>query len=68
MNEDKAFLAGAFISCFACCAVTAVFIHHSEKAWEERAIKHGAAQYNATTGEFEWKKQAVQNNSSETTP
>ena len=24
--------------------------------WEKQAISHGAAQYNSTTGKFEWKE------------
>ena len=65
---DKGFLIG-----FAAGVITIAFIALAviacvDRDWREASIEAGAGQYNSETGEFEWNKTAVPNNSSETTP
>lgn len=55
-DEGATFLLGAALSGLLVLAVCSVAHKGSMNAWEKQCIEHGAAQYNPTTGNFEWKE------------
>lgn len=66
-SDDRGFIAGIILASVIWTPAMIFMCRTDRENWQKKCVEHGAAQYNATTGEFEWKS-AVQNNSSETTP
>lgn len=66
--DDRGFIAGLILASLIWTPSMIFMCRKDRENWQQKCVEHGAAQYNAKTGEFEWKKSAVPNNSSETTP
>jgi len=58
-DERLAFVIGVFVACFVMSLAMAFAVNQENGAWRQQAIDHGAARYNATSGEFEWTADAV---------
>ena len=58
-GERLAFVLGFFVGCFVMLLTMEFVINQENGAWKQQAIDHGAARYNATSGEFEWTADAV---------
>ena len=53
-SERSAFIGGACFALFVMAITMAVAVNQERAMWQKQAIDHGAARYNATSGEFEW--------------
>ena len=53
-SEKSAFIGGVGICAFVMSITMAFAFCQQSAAWQQEAIDHGAARYNATSGEFEW--------------
>jgi hypothetical protein len=53
-GEQAAFTVGVVFGAFIMFLPTAFVINEERGAAQQQAIDHGAARYNATSGEFEW--------------
>ena len=52
--EQAAFVAGVFVGGLVMALAMALGVNHERGTTRQQAIEHGAARYNATSGEFEW--------------
>lgn len=55
-DEVAALILGGIVGLIVTVLVCAALHDKSVDRWQQEAIDHGAAQYNPTTGNFEWKE------------
>ena len=58
MDESPEVILGCLIGFMIGILITLLFIWKSDTQWQNEAVKHGAAEYNITTGEWQWKSKA----------